>query len=170
MKLLLISLSVVFCFSCSKDTPTSPPIAPKIELDTSLKKQDGGGFYIKEWSSANEEWVITERQIRVDEKWRFISATPIEMLGINNFLIKGGYTIEYSNPNPISVVFSLGRLSFVDKDEIPMAEYSIGDVERNISANGDGSYSFDFEIYLANIGLANEITKVSLWASVIKPL
>ena len=160
MKLLLISLSVVFCFSCSKDTPTSP----KIELDTSLKEYTRHRYITEYKTPPTEEWVETNKRFDISIKWRFISYSPSDTFG--GVKVKGGFTTDYSNPNPNSVMYWFNMLKFFDKDDILIAEDDVGNIERYVRANGNGSYSLDFVLDLDNISLANEITRATTWGNV----
>ena len=161
MKLLTISIClVVLSYGCSNNSPTST----EPTLDTTTK-ESSGSWTIQRWDGAN--WIDTADKLSIDKTWRFISYLELDDRSVR---IKGGYTLDLSNPSDNDVEFSFNKLSFNDKDGIPIYEYTFYDIDRFVSANGTDSYSGMFEIDLNNIDTANQITEMILWASATIPV
>ena len=165
MKLSLISICLLFLsYGCSNDSPTSTaPTEPT--LDITAKTHEGYTWPIRRWDGDN--WIDTGDKLTVSWTWRFISHLERDDGGV---LIKGGYTLELSNPSDNDVEFRLNKFFFKDKDGIPIYEYTFYDIERLVSANGTARYSGTFEIDLDNIDIANQITEMTLWASATIPV
>ena len=153
MKLLLISLSVVF-FSCST-------------FDTSLHTYSELLYIIQEWNGS--EYIKGKERLIVSIKWRFISYSKVEKLG--RVKVKGGFKIDFVNKTTINV--SVGRAGnnfiFYDKEDFKIAEYL--DTERiYITANSSNSHSGNFEIYLDNADLTNDIERLGLLLGVYETI
>ena len=152
MKLSLISICLLFLsYGCSKNSPTST--APT--LDTTTKENSG------RWAIAS-----TDDILRIDSTWRFISYLERDDGGVR---IKGGYTLDMSNPSDTYVEFSSSKLTFDDAIGIVISEYNAYITPRKVSANSTDTYSGTFEIDLDSIDIANQITKMSFWASASIP-
>ena len=138
MKLLLISLSVVFFFSCSKDTPT---------LDTSLHTEKLV-YNVK----GKEDLIISI-------KWRFISYSKVDELG--RVKVKGGFIIDFVNKTTPNVSAGMNKFIFYDKEDFKIAEcYYIEMIE--VAAKSSNSHSGNFEILLDNADLTNDIERLEL--------
>ena len=159
MKTLLIPICLLFLsYGCSKESPTSTePTEPTLDTAT---KESSGFHTIKRWDGEN--WIDTGDKLTVSWTWRFISHLERDDGGV---LIKGGYTLELSNPSDNDVEFRLNKFFFKDKDGIPIYEYTFYDISRLVSANGTARYSGTFEIDLDNIDIANQITIMSFYAA-----
>ena len=153
MKLSLISICLLFLsYGCSKDSPTST--APT--LDTTAKESSGA------WTISN-----TIDRLTVSWTWRFISHLENDDGGVR---IKGGYTLDMSNPSDNEVMFSFLTLIFNDTNGIPIYEYTLYPrIERPVSANSTANYVGTFELDLDSIDVANQITGMSLWGSASIP-
>ena len=165
MKTLLIPICLLFLsYGCSKESPTSTePTEPTLDTTT---KESSGSWTIKRWNG--DDWIDTGYRLSVDRTWRFISYLDRADGGVD---IKGGYTLELSNPSDNDVEFGFSKLIFKDKDGIPISEYYASPrIERLVSANGTARYSGTFEIDLDNIDIANQITRMTLWASATIPV
>ena len=160
MKLSLISIClVVLSYGCSSSSPTAPT------FDTTTK-EDSAVITIQRWDG--EEWIETADLLSVSWTWRFISYLEKDDRSVR---IKGGYTLDLSNPSDNDVEFSFNKLSFDDKDGIPIYEYTlIYDIDRFVSANGTDTYSGAFEIDLDNIDVSNQITKMFIWGAAFKEI
>ena len=153
MKYLLISL-LFFIYGCSKDTPTA---STEPELDTTTK-ESSAAWTIRRWDGEN--WIDTADKLPGSTSWRFISYTDTG----SQFRIKGGYTIGFTNPSNNDVEFWFSKLIFMDRGNIPIYTDEFSRITRYVSANGGtDTYQGNFEIYLDNIDIANEITHMYVW-------
>lgn len=162
MKTLLISICLLFLsYGCSKDSPTST----EPTLDITAKTQDGSRTIHRR---DGENWIETDDKLSVSRAWRFISYTGDD----SSVWIKGGYTLEVSNPSANDVVLKFTKLIFLDKDGITIYEetISLDGIEVNVRANGTASYPGTFSIILDNIDVANQITRMNIWAVAYIPV
>jgi hypothetical protein len=164
MKTLLIPICLLFLsYGCSKESPTSTePTEPTLDTTT---KESSGSRTIERWNG--DDWIDTGYRLSVDSTWRFISYLDRADGGVD---IKGGYTLDMSNPSDNDVEFEFNKFFFKDKDGIPIHEYTFYHIERLVSANGTARYSGTFEIDLDNIDIANQITRMTLWGSASIPV
>ena len=162
MKLSLIYICVLFLsYGCSKDSPTST--APTLDTTT---KESSGSWTIKRWDGDN--WIDTGDFLTVSRTWRFISHLERDDGGVR---IKGGYTMDMSNPIDNDVLFGFSKLVFEDTIGIPIYEHTLYPrIERPVSANGTANYVGTFVIDLDSISLANQITRMVFWASTTIPV
>lgn len=99
--------------------------------------------------------------------WRFISHSDLEWGEVS---IKGGYTVETSNPTDNDVEYVIDKIIFKDSSGIPITESVYFDVvERLVRANSADNYAGSFEIQLDNLDAANQITQITLWGRVYIP-
>jgi len=165
MKLSLISICLLFLsYGCSKGSPTpTEPTEPT--LDTTAKESSGHGT-IKRWDGEN--WIDTADRLVVSRTWRFLSHLETDDGGVR---IKGGYTMDMSNPSENDVNFNFSKLIFEDTIGIPIYEYILSSrIERDVEANGTDNYVGTFEIELDSINLANQITRMDIWGSARIPV
>lgn len=144
MKLLLISLSVVFCFSCSKDTPT---------LDTSLHTEKLV-YNVK----GKEDLIISI-------KWRFISYSVVKASSkvdnLGRVKVKGGFKLDFVNRATMNVAVDEKKFVFYDKEDFKIAEYN-DHKKIKIAGYRSNSHSGNFDIYLDNVDLTNDIERLAL--------
>ena len=183
MKVLTISIClVVLSYGCSKDSPTStelttstepatstePTTSTELTLDTTTK-EESGTYTILRWDGEN--WIYTADKLAVSLTWRFISHIEYDDGSVR---IKGGYTLDFSNPSDNDVEFGLNKLVFRDKDDIPIhipyqpiyEDNPFSRIKRNVRANSTDTYSDAFEIELDNIDIAEQIVIMDVWATV----
>ena len=142
MKLLLISLSVVF-FSCSN-------------FDTSLHTYSVL-LPIQEWNGIT--YIEGKESLIVSIKWRFISYSKVDELG--RVKVKGGFIIDFVNKTTPNVSAGMNKFIFYDKEDFKIAEcYYIEMIE--VAAKSSNSHSGNFEILLDNANLTNDIERLEL--------
>ena len=155
MKTLLIPICLLFLSTgCSKDSPTStePPV-PTLDITA---KTNEGSLTIQRYDGEN--WIDTADKLSVSRTWRFISYTVYD----RSVRIKGGYSLDMSNPSANDVVMSFRKLIFQDKDGIAIYEQpiSLDGIEVNVRANGTATISGTFYIILDNIDVSKQITRL----------
>ncbi len=155
--LFLYSCLLFFIYGCSSSSPTAPT------LDTKTKVFDS--YYpINKWDG--EDWIATSGKLDMSVSWRFISDSDADE-GVE---IKVGYAIEFSNPTDNDVEVRISKLSFYDIDGIPIYQADVYIRDYLVRANDTREFTDTLSIYLDDIGVANQITKMSLWGSAVIPI
>ena len=153
MKLSLISIClVVLSYGCSSSSPTAPT------FDTTTK-EDSAVITIQRWDG--EDWINTNSKLALSMTWRFISYLENRDGRVE---IKGGFSLDISNPTDWDVEFNFREIFFKDSNGIPIYEKSTF-AYYLIRANETRNISDTFTIKLDNIDVTNQITEMSLWGS-----
>jgi hypothetical protein len=158
MKVFLISICFLFSSYGCDDTPTA---STKPQLDTTTKESTGS-WSIRGYDENQKKWIATADKLSMSRTWRFISYLELDDGSVR---IQSGYTLDVSNPSDNDVEVFFSKLTFADKNGIPLCKDVVLNIDGNVRADSTATYSGLFKITVDNIDVANQITQESLWAN-----